>query len=510
MSMTVSQDSPSVARLGCAAQIRPDLVFELDRDGQVLDYHASHPELLHTAPKEFLGKPLATIFPDDPARILSEAVEHVIATGESTSVDYGLETKTGPCVFQAIIIAKGEAEPPGPRILVVVGDVTQQRGAEKRLRDSEDRHRTVLDQMQEAVIFADQDNIIRHINAFACRYLCTTREATVGHNVIAFHEMPVRTRVESIIRTFRSDPTAQAVSWQRSLGERDLIFRFSPVRDANGEYQGIIANLIDVTEFRDLQVRLQHAARMDSIARLAAGVAHDVNNLMVSVIGLAAHVLRRLGDSHPQAEHLTDIKRAGERASELANQLVAYSRTDAIHPLRIGLNEVVRHVTRTVADTLPSAIRLTVDLDPDLPDVYVDALKMEQVLLNLCKNGIEAIDGAGQIEVRTQVGRLSGELAKLHPESSEEVFVLLSVRDDGCGMDADTRRRVFEPYFATGVERRGLGLASVHGIVTSHNGYVDVQSQRGRGSTFTVYVPVYREAEDASPGPGTTANPPRA
>ncbi len=480
-------------------------MFELDCAGHILDYHASHPDLLGAAPKEFLNRTLTAVYPAPAADVLAEAVHRVVETGEPTSVDFHLTTRAGPGVFEAFLLAKGDTADPDTRILLVIAEVTQQRQAEARLRESEDRHRTVLDEMQEAVVFADENNIIRHINAFACRYLGTTREETVGVDLIAFHPPHVRSRIDNIVHAFRSNPDAQVVSWQRSLGDRELIFRFSPVRDAEDRYRGIIANLIDVTEFRHLQVRLQQAERMDSIARLAAGVAHDVNNLMVSVIGLATHVLRHLGDGHEQAENLSDIKRAGERASELANQLVAYSRTDAIRPLRINLNDVVRRVVQTLKDSVPISVRLALNLDDALPDVHADALKMEQVVLNLCKNGLEAVEGPGRIDVRTWSGRLSGELAKLHPEVANETLVCLSVRDDGCGMDADTRRRVFEPYFATGADRRGLGLASVHGIVTNHHGHVDVQSSPGRGSTFTVYLPAFAESDGetaTSPGPG--------
>ncbi|UCG17618.1 MAG: PAS domain-containing protein [Phycisphaerales bacterium] len=470
-----------------------DLIYEVDRQGRILDYHASHPELLHAAPKEFLGKTIEQTLPPQAGQALGQAVRDVVRTGQQTTIEYALRTKAGDGWFEATLIARGVPASSEGRILIILRDVTERKRAAQLLRESEDRHRIVLDQMQEAVVFADERDVIRHINAFACQYLNTTWDDAVGQDLIAFHPPGVRPRIKKILETFRADPNARVVARQRPLGDRQLIFRFSPVRDSRGNYRGIIANLIDVTEIRQLETRLQHIQHMESVARLAGGVAHDVNNLMVTVVALAEFARHHLGDDHPQTENLREIERAGERASELANQLVAYSRTGAYRPAQVNLNTVVQRATRFATATAPDTIRVELDLDDQLPDVRADPLQMEQAVLNLCRNAIEAISGKGCLRVRTYIDRLHGEILEVHPNLADADLVCLSVQDDGCGIDAETARRIFEPYYSTKSGGRGLGLASVHGIVNRHGGHVEVDSKPGQGATFRIYLPVLKE-----------------
>ena len=470
-----------------------DLIYEVDREGRILDYHASHPELLHAPPKQFLGKTIEETLSAQPGQALARAVRHVASTGEQTTIEYASRTKAGDGWFEATLIARGAPASTEGRILIILRDVTERKRAAQLLQESEDRHRIVLDQMQEAVVFADEDNVIRHINAFACQYLNTTWDDAVGQDLMDFHPPGVRPRIKEILEKFRTDPDAQVVSRQRQLGDRQLIFRFSPVRDGAGNYRGIIANLIDVTEIRLLESRLRNAQHMESVARLAGGVAHDVNNLMVSVVALAEFARRHLGEDHPHAENLREIERAGERASELANQLVAYSRTGAYRPVQLNLNDVVRRATRFATATTPETIRLELDLNENLPHVCADPLQMEQAILNLCRNGIEAMAGKGCLRARTYIDRLHGEVLEVHPNLADADLVCLAIQDDGCGIDAEIARRIFEPYYSTKAGGRGLGLASVHGIVNKHGGHVEVSSEPDQGSTFRVYLPVLKE-----------------
>ena len=414
------------------------------------------------------------------------ATGEAVRTGEPATIARRLATPHGERWFEAVLIPTDNRE----RVVAVIHDVTDCHRALQLLRDSEDRHRTVLDQMQEAVVFADERNIIRHINAFACRYLSTTWQDAVGKNLLAFHSPEIFSKLEQVIAMFRSSPGEQVVTRQRPLGDRELIFRFSAVRDGEGVSRGIIANLIDVTEVRRLEARLRRASQMEIVGRLAGGVAHDVNNMMVSVIGLASLVRRRLGPDHPDAEHLLEIEKSGERASELANQLVAFARTGDLRPQSVNLNELVQRVTGPFAVGLRHGIKTEVDLAPDLPEVLADVRKMEQVVLNLCRNGLEAIKDRGQLRITTCLRRLDGEQATLPTHLRNTDLVCLCVQDDGCGMDAQTAARVFEPFFSGRPGARGMGLAYVYGIVTSHGGHVEVESRPGLGSTFRVYLPV--------------------
>jgi PAS domain S-box-containing protein len=404
-----------------------------------------------------VGRNLADLLAPQVGGTLLEAMEQVARTGLPVTITRHRGAASRERWLEATLIPA----PCRSQIFVVVHDVTECHRAIEMLRESEDRHRTVLDQMQEAVVFADENNVVRHINAFACRYLNTTWEGAVGKDLRAFHSPETYGKVEQVIATFRSDPDSHVVMHQRALGDREMIFRFSAVRDGDGHYRGVIANLIDVTENRRLEARLRQASQMEVVGRLAGGVAHDVNNMMVSVIGLASLVRCRLGGEHPEAEQLLEIEKAGERASELANQLVAFARTGDFRPRAVNLNELVQRVTGPFSAGMPKRTHAELDLAPNLPDVHADVRKMEQVVLNLCRNGLEALKGHGRLRIGTAMRRLTDGDASLPAHLRNAELVCLFVQDDGCGMDAQTAAKVFEPFFSGRPGARGMGLAYV-------------------------------------------------
>jgi PAS domain S-box-containing protein len=466
----------------------PDAELEIDPTGCVLAYRAKRPVRHLGPPEQWVGRRIADLLPEHASAALLEAITHVCRTGEPRFIEYPVPDRGETTWFTAAVIAYDDAAASPSRLMVLIRDVTRPKRAEQALRESEDRHRTILDQMQEAVVFADAGGIIQHINAFACDYLNTKREDTVGKHLVDFHPPSVRPQIQRIIDTFRRDPDAQVISRQRPLGDRHLIFRFSPVRDSRNHYRGIIANLIDVTEIHRLESRLQQSERLESVGRLAGGVAHDVNNLMVSVIGLSSLSRKTLGEDHDAAEMLREIEKAGELASNLANQLVAYARTGTHRPSWIDLNISVTRVRDLFARRLPDAVTLATKLDDGLPKVFADPAQMEQVLLNLCTNALEAVESAGSIHIRTFRDQIDDIAAAVHPELVGRTLACLAVSDDGRGMDAETAAKVFEPYFSKKRGGRGLGLATVHGIVRNHGGHVQVDSQPGCGTTITIYL----------------------
>lgn len=470
--------------------LSPDLVLEIGADGRVVRCRSSHSELLICPVDQVAGRDLSAVLAVAPGRILQGVLAEAQHTGQSVSLRFSLTTAAGVRWFESTLVPRQPHGPGEERSLVVIRDVTNPKQTEDRLRQSEDLHRTILDHMQEAVVFADEQGVIRHINAFACRYLRTSREAAVGRDLLSSHAPAIRLRIREIIDRFRRNPDVHMVSHQRPLGDRELIFRFSAVRDADGRYRGIIANLIDVTEIRQLELRLQQAQRMESVARLAAGIAHDFNNLMVSVIGLAACVRRRLGEDHAQAELLTEIEQAGVRASELADRLVEYSRSTTLHALPLDINSVIRQAAERFRARAPDTLEVTLTLADNLPQVHADLIKMEQVVLHLLDNGAAAMNQCGRLRVATARTQPPGSARAVYPDLADSELVCIAVQDEGGGMDAEVARQVFEPYFSPYPGGGGLSLACVHGIIASHGGYADVESTPGRGSTFRVYLPV--------------------
>ena len=254
--------------------------------------------------------------------------------------------------------------------------------------------------------------------------------------------------------------------------------------------------------------KLRQAQRMEAIGRLAGGIAHDFNNLLTAIIGSTRLLLRGTRPGEPVREGLEDIERAADRAASLTRQLLAFSRRQVLQPTVVDLNRIVRETETMFRHLIRENIRLHTSLEPGLGAVEADASQLEQVILNLVVNAADAIRDSGTIEIATAgtvvaaagEGRLAGGR-----------YAVLSVSDDGVGMDDETRDRVFEPFFTTKELGRGtgLGLATVYGIVEQSGGSIDVESEPGRGTTFRVSLPtvdktVEEPVRDAL-GPESTA-----
>jgi two-component system, cell cycle sensor histidine kinase and response regulator CckA len=247
---------------------------------------------------------------------------------------------------------------------------------------------------------------------------------------------------------------------------------------------------------------MQHTQKLESLGVLAGGVAHDFNNLLVGILGNAELALLELSNEEMLEDTLTQIRTAARRAGELTRQLLAYSGKGKFVVEPTDLSALVREMNQLLEVSTSKKARVHLDTPEGLPRVAADAGQLRQVAMNLIINASDAIgDTPGDIYVRTGVTTLDSEDVKAFPAGVDLPpgdYVVLEVRDSGCGMDEETLSRVFEPFFTTKFTGRGLGLAAVQGIVLSHHGAIRVESEPGKGSTFTVVLPVQEPSGDES------------
>jgi two-component system cell cycle sensor histidine kinase/response regulator CckA len=248
----------------------------------------------------------------------------------------------------------------------------------------------------------------------------------------------------------------------------------------------------DLRALRENEEQLRQAQKMEAVGRLAGGVAHDFNNLMTAVIGFSQLILARLDDPHPLRRDIEEIMRAGERASGLTNQLLAFSRKQVLQPKVLDLNAVVVEVEKLLRRLIGENVELLSELDPALGPVEADPGQLEQVIVNLVVNARDAMPTGGKVTIETAN-------VALDRDSGLDVlpgpYVLLAVSDTGVGIDEETKRQIFEPFFTTKAEGEGtgLGLATVFGIVKQSGGDVALESELGRGTTFKIYLPCAAE-----------------
>lgn len=250
----------------------------------------------------------------------------------------------------------------------------------------------------------------------------------------------------------------------------------------------------EVVRKRDEQLR--HTQKMEAVGRLAGGIAHQFNNLMTAVIGFSDLLLMRKKDSDPDFGKIQEIKKAGQRAAGLTSQLLTFSRRQVHQPTRIDVNQVIMGLDEILRGLLGSKMTLATSLEPCLCTVMADRAQLEEILINLAINARDAMKPGGLLTIRTANVCLNGaaSTAGLAPGN----YVLLSTRDTGSGMDAETQAQIFEPFFTTKPQGQGtgLGLAVIDGIVKQSGGHIDVISARGEGATFNVYLPRLEDLAD--------------
>jgi len=261
---------------------------------------------------------------------------------------------------------------------------------------------------------------------------------------------------------------------------------------------GVVVNIRDVTERtqnqeerKRLEEKLQQASKMESIGRLAGGVAHDFNNLLTAVLGNTELAVSQPGLDPAVRDALGEIRQAGQSAVALTRQLLAFSRRQIIEPRSVNLNDLINTMQRLLTRLIGEHITLATELAPDLGSVQVDPGLVEQIVVNLAVNARDAMPDGGTLRIHSADVQLTGADAELRPLIPPGSYILLAVSDTGVGMSAEVKRHLFEPFFTTKPQGQGtgLGLAMVYGAVSQSQGYIEVDSEPGRGATFRIFFP---------------------
>jgi PAS domain S-box-containing protein len=388
-----------------------------------------------------------------------------------------------------------------------VVDITDRMIAEDALRQSERQFREFFEMAPDAAFIESLDGEVLACNAAATRLLGYDREELVGMNVTELVPSDAIARLNDVVEKVREHGT-----W---LGESQNVAKDGtvvPVEVSTRliQVQGQEAVLALVRDIRDriraeedrleLQARVQQAQKLESLERLAGGVAHDFNNLLMAILGNAELARQDLPTHSPILENIEAIEAAAHRASDLSKQMLAFSGKGTLKLTEIDLDAMVADMVPLLEVSISKRAMIDYRFGRNLPLMRGDPSQLRQLILNLVTNASEAIgEGSGVIFLSTGVVHCDQaylEGCDVSTARSEGVYVFLDVSDTGCGMDEETRRRVFDPFFSTKFTGRGLGLAAVLGIVRGHGGGVRIESEIGRGTTIRVLLPAL-EAEQA-------------
>jgi len=397
-------------------------------------------------------------------------------------------------------------------VVEFVRDITKRKRTEEALRENEQKYRTLFEDSGDAIYMTAREGEFIDVNESALDLFDYTREEMVGLDVRNIYIDPNdRLRFQEKIEVKGAVKNYEVKFCKKDGTEMDCLLT-STVRLADDGsvlgYQGIIR---DVTERKHLETQLQQAQKLEAIGTLAGGIAHDFNNLLMGIQGNVSLMLIDMDSTHRYYERLNTIEKQVHSGARLTSHLLGYARKGKYEIGPVNLNQLVEETAETFGRTRKE-ITINRELTEDLLVIEADAGQIEQVLLNLFVNAADAMPGGGDLILKTFNVTHDDMREKLYDPMPGN-YALLTVTDTGAGMNKKTMERIFDPFFTTKERGRGtgLGLASAYGIIKGHCGYIDVESKKGHGTTFNVYLPasskkvrkVVKAAERVTKGTGT-------
>ena len=381
-------------------------------------------------------------------------------------------------------------------------ELEERRQAEAALRTSQELYRRVVETSTDAIALFDLKGRVLFASRSARAILGYEPRELVGRRFVdLIHPDDVAGSVEVIVAALAGEGSRPHTARLRHRDGHWISLEGipAPITDEAGTPEMVLGIARDVTERlraeeerRSLEDQLRQAQKMEAVGRLAGGIAHDFNNLLTAIGGYGQLALASVSDEERGVRRqLEELLRAADRAAALTRQLLAFSRKQVLQPRVLDLNAVVRDVESMLARIIGADVELVTSLDGELARTHADPSQVEQVLVNLAVNARDAMPDGGRVLIETTNADLGDDFTARHVGSRAGAYVSLTVADTGRGMDAETVARAFEPFFTTKgrSEGTGLGLSTVYGIVKQSNGYVAVDSEPGRGTVVTVYLP---------------------
>ncbi len=392
-------------------------------------------------------------------------------------------------------------------IRIMIYDITERKRAEEALRESEEKFRSLAENSQDYIMRYDEQGRNLYQNEAGYRVSGFSEDEFLGktHRELGFNEELCDLWEEGVQRVFKtSKPTGEIFQWESEEGPVSLDWRLFPEFDHDGQVKTVLGVSRDITDMRKaeeekktLESQLQQAQKMESIGTLVGGIAHDFNNILAAIIGFTELASSSLPESFPSRKYLSEVLKSGNRAKNLVQQLLTFSRPTDQDMKPIRLSSVVKETMSMVRATLPATIEIAQDIEVDRGSILADSTQIHQVLINLCTNaGYVLKESGGIIKVGLSKIDADSKMALQIPDLEAGEYLNLVVQDNGPGMEKTTLDRIFEPFFTTKGpgEGSGLGLSVVHGIVKSHGGAITVQSEPGLGTVFEIYLPLIQDA----------------
>lgn len=385
-------------------------------------------------------------------------------------------------------------------------DMTSQRRAEEALRHSVERYRNLVENARDAIFTLSGEGVLTSLNPAFEKITGWKREDWIGKYFQEILHDGDRARAKEFFRVVMGGTMIPVKEYRvlKADGSFVVVEILTAPKYLDGTIEGILGIARDVTERQLLERQIRQAQKMESIGTLAGGIAHDFNNILGIILTCSSLLDREPPGSKQFHSTIEIVQRTVQRGANLVRQILTFARKDEILYSSVRLNDIIVELVKMLQLTMPKTIDISMQLDPSLPPIIGDANQVHQAIMNLCINARDAIlekeqgvAGVGTIHIETARIHRSALLRKFHHVEAEE-YLVVRISDTGTGMDEETKRRIFDPFFTTKEKGKGtgLGLAVVYGVMQGQHGFVDVESTRGEGTTFTLYFPLVNKEAD--------------
>ncbi len=466
------------------------IIIAADASGKITFVSRGIKELQGYNPEEVIGMALNDMVHPDDRRIGEEACRRVLAGERVGGIELRCSHKCGRWLNflgnGSPILAPGG----GVQGVLIAGlEVTEVKKLEKHLQLLQ----SAVESSTDFITIADLDGRILYMNPAEAGALGYSLYELVGRDGRILSATQ-NEKVGEVVRHVREGK--HFASTGRMKRKDGSIFpcqySLAPIRDSEGRPFATVWVGRDITEKLNAEERLQQAQKMETLGILAGGIAHDFNNFLGGIVGYASMLKFSTRDGSPERRYASFIEKAASRASELTSTLLSFARKGKGNPFPTDLNNLVKEAVSLFQAPSPKNGNVRATYHPQQIVVSADPTQIHQAVLNVLMNARDAVGAAGNIEITTAVEQLNADFCKLHPECRPGGHAVISIKDDGPGMDEETRKRVFEPFFTTKTDRRrtGLGLAITYNIIKNHEGCVDIETRLGRGTTVRMYLPL--------------------
>jgi PAS domain S-box-containing protein len=367
-------------------------------------------------------------------------------------------------------------------------DVTQRAKAEASLRKSEAQKKAILDGISINLCFVDESLSILWANKAAASSVNKSHQEMIGykcHQLRCGSDDPCKAC--PTVKAFKTRKMEQAV--MRTADGKIWHEKSEPVFDDKQNLIGVVEISEDITDKVRLEAHLQQVQKMEAIASLAGGIAHQFNNALFGITGNIDLLKMILSGNEKAEKYIRAMTHSAERMTGLTRQLSAYAHGGKYEPQIISLNDFVENALPLVQHSISKSIRIRTALDPQTSQIRADVHQMQMVFLAVVSNSAEAIEGEGYIHISTGRECDGGNYAKLHPHIRLGKYISLTIKDNGKGMDDETKHRIFDPFFSTKFQGRGLSMAAAFGIIRDHDGWISVDSELGKGTAVHIFLP---------------------